>query len=400
MLKDLFVRALPHFESSPHVADLELFATSLDSGCYSWHSKRRHVRRLYRALSAATSTPLSILSADELGAIFDGWPNEGYVGTKRLFYRFLLERDRLIESATCEPRHALKKLYLKRLVDLRGLSPNTVAYIDWALKDFLNYVLKPDDAVSLITPQAIDDFFQFRKPQLARRTFHHTVCSLRSFLRFCFECGALPQALHEFELPMSFRFEQPPRALQWRYVEAMLASINRSTFAGNRDYTIFHLLAFYGLRPGEVAALTIDSINWQAGTLRVQQSKTHSSLILPLSPTTLDILREHLGRRRVPSPHLQLFMCDKAPYGPMNNVAISVRFKGHARRSGLPIADASAYALRHSFAMRLLDGGVGIQAIGDLMGHKSMASTSAYLRIQTDMLREVALDVPVEGRAQ
>ena len=80
----------------------------------------------------------------------------------------------------------------------------------------------------------------------------------------------------------------------------------------------------------------------------------------------------------------------------MSPCAVSVRFKVHARRSGLPIAEASAYALRHSFAMRLLGAGVGMKLIGDLMGHSSLASTSAYLRIQTDMLREVALDVPAE----
>jgi len=39
---------------------------------------------------------------------------------------------------------------------------------------------------------------------------------------------------------------------------------------------------------------------------------------------------------------------------------------------------------------------VGLKSIGDLLGHSSLASTSAYLRIQTDMLREVALDVPAE----
>ena len=75
---------------------------------------------------------------------------------------------------------------------------------------------------------------------------------------------------------------------------------------------------------------------------------------------------------------------------------MSVRFKVHTRRSGLPIANASAYALRHSFAMRLLGAGVGMKLIGDLLGHRSLASTSTYLRIQTDMLRDAALDMPAQ----
>jgi site-specific recombinase XerD len=44
--------------------------------------------------------------------------------------------------------------------------------------------------------------------------------------------------------------------------------------------------------------------------------------------------------------------------------------------------------------MRLFARGVGIKAIGDLMGHNSLISTSVYLRLQTDMLREVALPAP------
>lgn len=84
------------------------------------------------------------------------------------------------------------------------------------------------------------------------------------------------------------------------------------------------------------------------------------------------------------------------PYEPMGHSGVSCRFRLHVRQSGVPI-EGSAYALRHTFAMRLLDSGVGMKAIGDLMGHHCLASTSAYLRIQTDMLREVALEVPVDG---
>ena len=80
----------------------------------------------------------------------------------------------------------------------------------------------------------------------------------------------------------------------------------------------------------------------------------------------------------------------------MTKSSVSQMFKVRARQSGLPIAHASAYALRHSFAMRLFARGVGMKAIGDLMGHNCLASTSVYLRLQTDVLREVALPVPTK----
>ena len=74
--------------------------------------------------------------------------------------------------------------------------------------------------------------------------------------------------------------------------------------------------------------------------------------------------------------------------------AISELFHRRVKDAGLPLSDHSPYGLRHGFAMRLLERGVGIKAIGDLMGHRSLESTSVYLRLSTEALRDVALPVP------
>jgi integrase len=159
---------------------------------------------------------------------------------------------------------------------------------------------------------------------------------------------------------------------------------------------ILHLMAHYGLRPGEVTRLTVDSIDWTARTVLVEQPKTHAWLTLPLLQTTLDLLRRYLreGRRR--SHHRRLFSITMAPYGPMSKPSVCQLFKMRAQESGLPLTHASPYSLRHSFAMRLFARGVGIKAIGDLMGHSSLVSTAVYLRLQTSVLREVALPVPTK----
>jgi len=393
MLQDLFERALPRLLASPHVADLDAFAGFLLTQPYSRLTRRRHVRHLFRVLNGAARTPLDRISTAELHRFFEGWPGSGHRGTERLFRHFLADRSRLIQDDDCEPRFRLKQQYLGRLHVIRGLAPRTLTHIDWALTDFLTQCLDPKDTEARLTAGAINTYFRTRGSQLARRSFHYSVSEIRRFLRYGFESGEIVEALHQFELPRSFRFEQPPRAVPWAQIEAMLASIDRTTFVGDRDHAMLHLMAFYGLRPCEVAALTVDSMDCQTGTLAVYQPKTRSTLILPLSPVTIAILQNHAAMRRT-SPHCQLFLCGHPPYGPLSFSVVSVRFKIYARRTGLPIAKASAYALRHSFAMRLLSAGVGIEAIGDLMGHRSVTSTSAYLRIQSDMLRAIALDVP------
>lgn len=159
MLQHLFVRALPRMEASPHFHDLEGLATDLHATGYAWHTSRQHLRRLYRVLTAAANKPLTSLSDKELRRFFDSWPAKGYVGTQRLFYRYLLARGRLAVSTDCEPRFTLMQKHLQRLIDLRGLAPKSISYLDWALTDFLTEVLDPDDSLSCITALTVNDFF-------------------------------------------------------------------------------------------------------------------------------------------------------------------------------------------------------------------------------------------------
>ena len=396
MLEQLFSRSLSRYTLSPYAADLDGFATMVAASGLNKRRTERHTRRLLWVLESGALPPNGTVDADVLRAVFADWPRKGYVGTWRLYCRYLQERDRLGAPGPCQPRFAVKDQHLWRLVDLRGIAPATVTYDNWALTDFLSRVLEPDQQPSSITRQSLGEFFRRRGPQLARRTFRHTVQVVRRYLRYAFDTGVMSEPLHEFELPQAFRFAQPPRALPAGQVQALLASIDRSTRIGRRDHAILHLMAGYGLRPGEVAALKRSSIDWQALTLRVEQSKTRSTLLIPLAPDTIEVLRQYAERCASLSSEHELFGVAQPPFGPMSPCAVSARFKVHARRSGLSIADASAYALRHSFAMRLLGAGVSMKLIGDLMGHSSLASTSTYLRIQTDMLREVALDVPAE----
>ncbi|WP_035899607.1 tyrosine-type recombinase/integrase [Labrenzia sp. DG1229] len=393
MLQHLFNRALPRLKASAHARDLDAFANFLLAENYSRLTCRRHVRHLSRVLDQATREPIGRVSGTELRTFFKDWPGKGHRGTERLYRRFLANSDRLIADYDDEPRFTLKRRYLERLRKLRGLAPRTLTHIDWALTHFLTNCLAPDDTEATLTTKVVENYFRIRRPQLARPTFQHIVGSVRRFLRYGYECGEILEALHQFELPRSFRFEQPPRAVPWEQIEALLVAIDRTTFVGNRDYAMLHLMAFYGLRPGEVAALTTNAVEWRNGTLTVYQPKTRSTLLLPLAPATVAILHDHARQRRT-SPHPEFFLCGQAPYGPLSCSVVSTRFKLQARRAGLPIAEASAYTLRHSFAMRLLAGGVGIEAIGDLMGHRNVSSTSAYLRIQSDMLRSVGLEVP------
>jgi integrase/recombinase XerD len=98
------------------------------------------------------------------------------------------------------------------------------------------------------------------------------------------------------------------------------------------------------------------------------------------------------GRPRTTLPHV--FLSILAPLRPVFRSSVAAIFQRRVKDAGIPLAEYSPYCLRHGFAMRLLGRGVGMKAIGDLLGHRSLDSTSAYLRINTEAMRDVALSVP------
>ena len=132
----------------------------------------------------------------------------------------------------------------------------------------------------------------------------------------------------------------------------------------------------------------------KAKVLRVSQPKVRATLHLPVSPATVRVLQHYLKFGRGRAQRGELFLTLAAPIGPMRRAAIAAAFQRWVHRSGLPLLEHSPYGLRHSFALRLLERGVGIKTIGDLLGHHAIQSTSAYLRLNTEALREVALPVP------
>ncbi|MEM5292655.1 tyrosine-type recombinase/integrase, partial [Paraburkholderia sabiae] len=129
---------------------------------------------------------------------------------------------------------------------------------------------------------------------------------------------------------------------------------------GCRDHAILYLMAYYGLRPSEVTSLTLDSIDWENDILHVDPRKTRSVLVMPLNGRTRHVLERYLRRRPSLTSTRRLFLRMRCPAGPIKAATIEHIYTKRARLSGLPVLQTSPCCLRHSFAMRLLERGVGV----------------------------------------
>jgi site-specific recombinase XerD len=294
------------------------------------------------------------------------------------------------------PHSSLLARYRNYLSDVRGLAPPTIVQHLAEVRALLRHALPEGQPLKQLTAAIIEEHIEHRAHAVTRGSLLTNIGFLRAFLRYCFDFRLLTTRLDALDRPVRFKDERPPRALDWSLIQRFLRSVDRTDRCGWRDFMILHLMAHYGLRPGEVTRLTVKSIDWATRSLLVEQFKTHSWLNLPLMDETLALLRRYLQEGRRVGQADALFSIGSAPYGPMSKASVTQLFQMRARKSGLPITHASPYALRHFFAMRLFSRGVGIKAIGDLMGHNSLVSTAVYLRLQTDVLREVALPVPTQ----
>jgi site-specific recombinase XerD len=265
--------------------------------------------------------------------------------------------------------------YRQHLADLRGLSSSTIEQHLATVAEYLSQAVAPGSRAKDLSAESVEGFVGATGHRVSRQTLQHIVARLRAFLRYCYDHGVVRRRLDEIDTPRAYRDELPPRAVDWALVQRLLDSVDVSSRAGWRDLAMLHLMAHYGLRPSEVVALTIDSIDWHARTLQVAQRKTRSTLVLPLTDRTVTVLRRYLRQGRAPSCRRELFLRVRAPAGPLQHYAAGETFMRRAQKSGLPLQGYSAYSLRHAFAMRLLNRGVGIKAIGDLLGHRTLEST-------------------------
>jgi len=398
MLQALFPRDFWLYAGSRFSAELEEFAGWLQEHGHLRHPLRLHLHRAKQVLERPGHAFQSGTAFNEQ-ALQEAFRVSGagaYLTscTGRIFSGFLASRGRLETVQSDKPLDILYRRYDEHLRDVRGFARQTRFHHTSTVKDFLARGLHPERKLSLLVADDVEVYVQLKSRENKRQSLQHVVAHLRAFLRFCGDQGEAPRGLSVIDTARTYRGELPPRALDWTLVRRLLASIPRRHARDWRDYAILHLMAFYGLRPSEVASLKVSSIDWENGILSVDQSKTRSRLALPLTQRTLRLLQRYVALGRPASNLPALFFRVRSPITPIKHYGVIEVFQYRARQSGLPLDGASSYALRHAFAMRLLQRGVGIKAIGDLLGHRSLEATSVYLRLDVDMLRVVGLPVP------
>lgn len=294
-------------------------------------------------------------------------------------------------------RHTICCEYETWLRDERGLATASIDALMWEARHFLAWQLDRGGVASLkgLSVRDVDLYMDTRTPGLRRKSLKDVAERLRSLLRYMYRTGHVSSDLAPHVIaPLLYAYEGVPSILDRNQIAAVLETTRNDTSPmGLRDYAMLQLLATYGLRSGEIRNLLLEDIDWRVESLRVRHSKTGACSFLPLMVPVGEALLDYLRRGRPQTDKREVFIRSRAPYRPLRNLHSEIRRRLWA--AGVkPPGKCGPHVFRHARAVELLRASVPQKVIGDLLGHRSTKSTIPYLKLATEDLRAIALDVP------
>ena len=286
--------------------------------------------------------------------------------------------------------------YLAYKTDQRLIN-KTVNTYERHLSRFLHFLKKNNiEAIASVRLHHILNYIKSISPHTKSVT-HVSLQVLRDFLKYLYTQRVLETDFSSM-MPRSNYRSQPklPSTYTKEEVEKLIASVERSSLVGKRDYAIILLAARLGLRSSDIANLKFDNILWEQNIIRLFQFKTDKEIELPLLPEVGNAIIDYLKYSRQPSNEPYVFLTVHSPIIPITSGGIGSIVRGKFNRTAIDTKNRryGPHSLRHSLAGRLLEQQTALPVISEVLGHENTESTKFYLRVDLTSMRMCALEVP------
>jgi site-specific recombinase XerD len=254
---------------------------------------------------------------------------------------------------------------LEQQVTLRGQSKST---LNNYIRRIALFVIRFGKLPEQIDPEEINEYLVAlaRDPKSpSRSSFKHMVYGLRYYYRLMGmnkNAIALPSLKRDTKLPVILNYQElkelfaVPTLLKQRIVLALIYSA--------------------GLRGQEVINLKISDVDFERKVIHIRQSKYKKDRIVPLAETMAVGLKKYL---KAENPHLWLFN-GKEPDGRYSVKGLSWVMRENLKKTSIK-KDVNLHSLRHSYATHLLEQGLNIVTLKELLGHADITTTMLYLHV-------------------
>ena len=288
------------------------------------------------------------------------------------------------------------RIYLLR----KGQKESTVQTKISRIRIFFIYLEQHSLSLKDFDFGVMNGFYAFLSRKYATNAISNIQFTLRDFLRFAEDYGLVSNR-SSFLIPTIYsnKHEGLPSTYSRDEIKAILNAIDRSTRYGKRDYAMLLLAVQLGMRSTDICHLRTDSIHWQGSIISFIQEKTGLHTNLPMTELLIYALADYLKNARPKTDSALLFVhmgansgtgyTESNLYAVINKYMKKSEINTCGKRHGM-------HAMRHSLSSELLKEGTPLPVISAILGHSGTEITKRYLWMDTEQLRQVALEVPYE----
>lgn len=286
--------------------------------------------------------------------------------------------------------------YDEHMDHVRGLTPKTREMALRIVRRLLTARFA-DGRVDIpaIKPEHVRRFFAQQAKLYGKPANAGTVVSaLRGYFRYRASLGdAVHGLIGTVSYPANWQLASLPKTLTAEEVARLVGSLGEPGRSLRRAAAIVRCALDLGLRSGEVARLSLDDIDWRAGTITLRHTKGRREDVLPLPATTGEAIAAYLKLERPKTRNRAVFVRHVAPREqPVGPDLVRKTIRQAYARAGLPYT--RSHLLRHTIANRLLAGGSSLKEVADVLRHRSLNTTLIYAKLDSRNLIEVALPWP------
>jgi site-specific recombinase XerD len=286
--------------------------------------------------------------------------------------------------------------YDQYMTQVRGLAPKTregaLRLVEALLRKHFG---DGDIRFEVLTAEHVRRFFATQaKNYKTPSSLGVVVSALRGYFRWRATLGERTHALvGALAYPANWQLASLPKSLEPAEVEQLEAALGQSGASMLRADAMVRCALDLGLRSGEVARLSLDDIDWDAGTITLRRTKGRREDVMPLLEATGSAIAAYLRDERPKTRHRMVFARHITPRErPIGPDLVRKTIRQAYARAGLP--HTRSHLLRHTMASRLLAGGSSLKEVADVLRHRSLNTTLIYAKLDSGSLVEVALPWP------
>lgn len=285
------------------------------------------------------------------------------------------------------------------------MHPNTRNDARWVAHRYFAWLAEQGyEDLNGVGAEQIQRFLLDSSGKMSMNSIHNVKLYISKLYAYLYETGQSDSSYHAL---LSFTVNRGSKiypALPKADIAKILEAIDRKTICGKRAYAVMLLGAVLGLRACDVANLKLMDIDWVNGEIKILQSKTAETVVLPLTKDVGEALQDYILNARPKTEAKHIFIRLDAPFTPIKAaVTIGEIFRDCCNAAGINYGKRF-HALRRSLGTSMVNAGTPVTTVAQVLGHTEIDSTKKYIAVDTEHLKLCALPfdsiIPIGGRAR